>query len=365
MLFSVYSCVMKINLTVLILILNCLVGALALSAQRYLNPVFNSVYVETDIVYGEAVDLMGVSTSLLLDVYQPSGDTETSRPLIVYAHGGGFSDVNQTKNLPHIEAYCDSMARRGYVVASIDYRLDESINNRAVINAMHDMKAAVRYFRANAALYGINEEIIFAGGESAGAITALGVAYVDSESEVSFPPTFPMASNQTVEGDSGNPAFSSSVKATLCLCGGIAAGGTEPLFNVEAIESDQDPALLMMNGTADANIFFEDAVAIAAQAEDIGLPNLFFALPGAVHCPWFVGLPDNEAYLDTLVSSTAPFLYACVSSVIDDVQEIDVDINFSVFPNPAKGMCQLRWQSGSALQRLSGRVIRSPILDHV
>jgi acetyl esterase/lipase len=82
----------------------------------------------------------------LCDFYDPALDTMPLRPMVIYVHGGGFIDTNQSKSLIHIAAFCDSLARRGYAAAAINYRLDTSISNRAVINAMHDAKAAVRFF---------------------------------------------------------------------------------------------------------------------------------------------------------------------------------------------------------------------------
>ena len=159
------------------MIRNVLISALVLLAttmfgQRFIDPIFEAIEVHSDVVYGNAMNYQGVSQDLLLDFYEPVGDVAEKRPLIIYAHGGGFTDTNQTKELVHIAAFCDSMARRGYVVASIDYRLDESISNRSVINAMHDMKAAVRYFKKEMLTYAIDTSLIFVAGESAGAVTA-------------------------------------------------------------------------------------------------------------------------------------------------------------------------------------------------
>ena len=107
----------------------------------------------TDIRYGTTTNYEGESVDLLLDIYQPSGDLEEGRPLIFYIHGRGFIDASQSKSLVNIMAYADSLAARGYVVASLNYRLDTSISNRAVINAAHDTKLAVCYLKANALLY--------------------------------------------------------------------------------------------------------------------------------------------------------------------------------------------------------------------
>jgi len=114
-----------------------------LCGQRYLSPIFSEIKITSDIEYGSAVNYENTEESLLLDFYEPKNDIESRRPLIIYAHGGGFTNTTQTKELTHIKAYCDSMARRGY------------------------MKAAVRFFKKEMNTYKIDTSLIFVGGESA------------------------------------------------------------------------------------------------------------------------------------------------------------------------------------------------------
>ena len=69
-----------------------------ISAQeRYLDNIFEEVDVQSDIVYGNNVTvfptLLGQSPTtqdLLMDIYTPSGDTETNRPAVVLIHTGSF-----------------------------------------------------------------------------------------------------------------------------------------------------------------------------------------------------------------------------------------------------------------------------------
>ena len=81
---------------------------------------------------------------------------------------------------------CEAFAKRGYVTASIRYRLTNlqsllspnsyDIFSQTVVNSVSDMKSAIRYFRKdvinNNNSYGINPDQIFVGGYSAGAVTA-------------------------------------------------------------------------------------------------------------------------------------------------------------------------------------------------
>jgi acetyl esterase/lipase len=313
---------------------------LSLSAQRYLNPVFSSSAATPNIVYGQAQNVKGINQNLVFDLYQPTADTISKRPILIYAHGGGFSDTNQTKSLQHIVAFCDSFARRGYVVASIDYRLDSvptGLSNRGIINAMHDAKAAVRYFKRFATIFKIDTNLIFFGGESAGAITALNTTYINQASEVLFPLTPPFSSNLSIEGNSGNPGYTSKTKAALCFCGGTNFVTGLPLFDTNAINLSTDPPVLFVHGTADPFIPVTYALNVAIRTTHLGIPNLFYTFNGATHCPWIVGLPNAQQYLDSLVNFTAPFLYSVVSSAsIGLEKQASNHSSFKIFPNPSQ-----------------------------
>ena len=90
-----------------------------------------------------------------MDIYLPDGDTATNRPVIIFIHGGSFyaGDKSQTD----CEDFCRAFAKRGYVTASVNYRLVSFINianfltnhqtqYEAVLKATADVKSAIRYF---------------------------------------------------------------------------------------------------------------------------------------------------------------------------------------------------------------------------
>ncbi len=148
---------------------------------RYRDAIFTETTKTADIVYGTAVNHQGQTINLLADVYRPTGDSATGRPLIIWVHGGGFSGGNKTS--PEIVDQATQFALKGYVTASISYRLRPggcgvpSQCLPAILDARTDAQNAVRFFRTHAATYGIDPDRIAIGGTSAGAITALGVAY--------------------------------------------------------------------------------------------------------------------------------------------------------------------------------------------
>ena len=144
----------------------------------------NEIESLTNVTYGSAVNEQGDLEALQLDYYFPNNsiDTMTNRPFILLIHGGGFVGGDKSD----WEDECKEFAKRGYVTASINYRLGydqsstlESI--KAVYRAQQDANAALRYFVENASTVRIDTSWIFIGGSSAGAITSLFTSYVDQE----------------------------------------------------------------------------------------------------------------------------------------------------------------------------------------
>ena len=121
--------------------------------------------------------------SLRLDLYLPKNDTLSHRPLVMLMHGGSF--YFGTRKDPAIAQWCEHLASLGYVAASIDYRMGFVPTapdiERAGYRAIQDAHAALRYLVANQDKYGIDTSFIFVGGCSAGAITALGLAFMTNE----------------------------------------------------------------------------------------------------------------------------------------------------------------------------------------
>jgi len=117
---------------------------------------------------------------LKMDIYLPQDDTSKLRPLIMLIHGGAFFNGDKAS-----EAYIKwstHFAAMGFVVASINYRMgflpSADQIDCAGYRAAQDAHAAMRYLVHNAAKYRINTDWIFTGGTSAGAITALNLAFM-------------------------------------------------------------------------------------------------------------------------------------------------------------------------------------------
>lgn len=291
----------------MICLLLCASGVQQSFGQQFLTDIFPKVDSIPDVLYGSAENYLGEKESLYFDFYEPYGDASLKRPLLIYAHGGGFT--GGVRKWPSIRMMAEKMAKRGYAVASISYRLDPRFNflkcdtNRKVMtDAMHDMRAAVRFFKAHYAKYRIDTANIFISGESAGAITAMMAGYIDKTSELK---AYPMTSPENVEGNSGTMGYSSNVKAVLCLCGMI--------YDTTAIDSPQNNPLLWVHGSSDPLLPFSWANEIPQRAEHIGLPYQKVVFEGATHCPWYYGLPRWEFYLDSVVNYMSHFMYPLIT----------------------------------------------------
>jgi acetyl esterase/lipase len=162
---------------------------LATQAQgkiAFKEEVFTKLSCKKNITYSQHIPA-GIKTKFYkLDLYQPLGDTNSARPLIIWMHGGGFKFGS--KRAKNIRLWCKSFARRGYVCASINYRLSKKnpLRNfealvRGCYEAIHDVEQAVKFFKSNHAQYGIDTSYIILAGNSAGAIVALQAVYSNTD----------------------------------------------------------------------------------------------------------------------------------------------------------------------------------------
>jgi dipeptidyl aminopeptidase/acylaminoacyl peptidase len=249
---------------------------------RYRDAVFTNVTKISNVTYGSAVDQQGQTITLKLDVYSPTNDPVTSRPAIVWVHGGSFSSGD--KSSAELVDEANTFAKKGYVNVSINYRLwpggcsagGPTANCvQAIIDAMHDAQAAVRFLRANAATYGVDSDRIAIGGTSAGAITALNVGY-----------------NPDDVGTSGNPGPSSAVKGAVSLSGAKILGRAGP----------GDASSLLFHGTADPLVPYQWAVNTANEAHGAGLSAFLTTWEGEGHVPY-------TQHRTQILDETRNFLY--------------------------------------------------------
>jgi poly(3-hydroxybutyrate) depolymerase len=313
---------------------------------RYNTEYFDDYVLTSDIVYGYNPQGSG---NLLLDFYEPANDPIAQRPLIILVHGGSFISGSKTDD-PAVTEHCIAFAKMGYATASINYTLGfdqfppgQESAVRTVYRAARELKTAVRFFRKDAAtdnLYRINPNIIFIGGNSAGAITSLHAAFLDQYNELPAGIDTSALAQGNLEGTAfGNAGYSSQISGVLNMAGAL--GDTNWMSNNTIIP------VASAHGTADQTVPYNSAVinflgmipimpvdgsqSIHQYASNHGMNHSLLQFPGGDHCPW----NSNAAKMTQVINHNRDFLYN-ILCVLADIEE-NPSIEINVFPNPAAG----------------------------
>ena len=322
-------------------------------AERYKDRLFD-VSVEKDVVYSSDVShlkaLSPISTAILaysilgdgmsvylydneteltkvnlrMDIYSPKKDDEKKRPAVLVMHGGAFAAGGKNDYDQQTVTYCDSLAARGFVAAAVEYRLGitativnktfsiDSLNfSRTVYRGIQDVRAAVRYVRANADKLGVDPDRIYLVGNSAGGILSLENIYMDQDSEI--PPVAKTAPDLGGLDAYGVQGVSAEANAVVALWGAV--------HDINVIGDDATPVLLV-HGKADSTVLFKTgrplgniaavlenlmpsaAAAIGAYAFDVNTPTLYGSFvidsllteKGVEHETYFVDGMPHEFY---------------------------------------------------------------------
>jgi predicted esterase len=257
-----------VRMAALCALVGMLFAAQASAEKRYRDDVFSKVKITRDLVYGSA-PVNGTPQDLKLDLRTPKGDEVNKRPAVIWVHGGGFSSGDKAAG-PAAEL-AEAFAHKGYVTASINTRLlapGECTGGSGVtpecysaaIEAIHDAQAAVRYLRVNAKRLGVDKNRIAIGGESAGAITACGVAVLSAD-----------------PGASGNPGPSSAVQSFSSISGGLPGG----LF----VDANTAPGILFAS-LDDPLVPYQWSVDTQAKMVSFAVESKLTTFPGNVHVPF-------------------------------------------------------------------------------
>lgn len=346
-----------------VLFLCSLLSMAQCDGNRYRNLLFSDVSVTSNIVYGSNDDLNGLNQDLLMDVYEPAGDGVTNRPLIVMCHGGFF--LSGDKAAPDVVPLCEDFARMGYVVASINYRMGVPVQldvdntfSQAVMRAVQDLNAAIRWFRKDVAVsgntYGIDPENIYTFGTSAGGFMVLQQAFMDDDEIPSFLDTTAPGLTGGVEGNSGNFGYSSTIKGLVSHCGAMGDNAW--------IDADEQTPACLFHGSADNTVpidstmftllgFFpvaitEGSIPISERMTGLGIEHCFEINENAGHVAYLT----NQAIYDTTLSISSNFLSHLVCGIELDCSYREVLVGVSeeqpqsemlAFPNPADDVLYL------------------------
>ncbi len=188
-------------------------GAIA-QTGRYYEEVFTDVTKQANIQYGTNFYFVPPITTdpgnpqqgpLLLDLYTPTGDVATNRPLVIYLHTGNFlpkyfnGGTGGSKEDSTAVEVCRRYAKRGFVAASVQYRLgwnpissDPDVRRGTLLNAVyraiHDAQTAVRFFKKSVDtggnVYGVDTTKIALIGQGSGGYVSLAYVTLDRIEEL-------------------------------------------------------------------------------------------------------------------------------------------------------------------------------------
>ncbi len=347
--------------------------ALAQTGQRYAEPVFDEVNIETGIPFSSAIKEGETSpTTLYLDFYEPEGDTLSARPLVITVFGGAF--VAGSRDYADMVEYCTRLAKHGYAAASIDYRLISiwNLTSTALIRDAYmvaqDVSSAIRFFKYHCDEYRIDTEQVFLLGNSAGSIAILCELFMDENERPAEtfeePDLGPMHSSGFEEYAGISPA----VAGAIPQWGGV--------MDLDVIIEEEYVPLCMIHGTDDTNVPYDSGYCyngmfpgvmpymygshpIAGRLDEIGITDYeFHPFEGEGHAFYFVPLLYTliEEKFDACFNITRDFLYNHLEfpTSIPEMSETMVQ----VYPNPATDFVTIRFA-----EALSNRPVNVVVTD--
>ncbi len=259
---------------------------------RFINKVFNNVTKTSGVKYGSNTNPLNNNApiTLLCDIYEPTGDTCTSRPCIVCMYGGGFTGGDRTG--PGGGQDAQTYANYGYVGVAPDYRMWGNANDAAYkiwpagfVVTDQDARACIRYIRAHASTYRIDTSRIAITGCSSGAFLALNVAYMDKASKI--PSIVDTTIYGGIEGTDGTPGVNSKVCAVGANSGAMLdtswiEAGSPPCFAYQATPD-------LANVPTDVGMMwtywtFYGITPISVRCAHLGLLASYQAQPPNSHC---------------------------------------------------------------------------------
>lgn len=253
--------------------------AVALAASALLlgacwKPSFSADYtfsVASNIIYGQGEVGGGSFVDLKLDVYKPQETGQTRFPLVVVVHGGGFTGGSKTQG--NVTDWAKAFASRGYIVASIDYRLQGSDpvpsvrvqpmydavlaqggdpQAIAAVAAVDDTLSALDFLQSRPDV--LDDKTVLIGG-SAGAVTVDYLAYALDNFGIERPP----------------------VKAVVSNWGGFPVGSANTLIG------PGEPPIFLAHGTDDPTVPYSFSTDIEARTQALGIAHQLYTKTGGKH----------------------------------------------------------------------------------
>lgn len=119
----------------------------------------------SNVVYEQVPSRGYANVPMQMDILQPK--TQAKKPAILFVTGGGFINANKDNGI-QLRMH---LAEHGYVVGSINYRVAPTAK---FPEPLEDVKAAIRFLKANADRFGIDSARVgIVGGSAGGYLTAM------------------------------------------------------------------------------------------------------------------------------------------------------------------------------------------------
>ena len=329
--------------------------------------------------------------NLCFDFYEPAGESDTLRPLVITLFGGGF--VVGSRDYEDMVEWCNRFAENGCAAASIDYRLMpvRKFNTKGLIRtgfmAAQDVSTAVRFFKAHCDKYRIDTNRIFVLGNSAGTIASMNFLWMNDQERPTE--TFEDDGWLGIGGHSDlggvhTTGFPEYLSYSPRIAGLIAQWGGVLDTNIIA-ENDNTPVCLI-HGTADETVPYEYGAPYGGSflgVTSLVLPDLYgsyyidqrltsrgvehelHTFEGKEHCFYIEGtttlLPEelDTCFRIALAFMTDIIFYQPTPEAISDIDNEPIQ----VFPNPVEDCLHLQMDDNTSvlsceLYDLQGRLLK-------
>lgn len=259
---------------------------------------------------------------LRLDLYRPrnTGSVTRGLPLVIYVHGGGWLSGHTRHagafgNWPGVLAL---LASKGYVVASIEYRLSGEAPFPA---AIQDVKTSIRWLRSKSAQFGIDPtSVVIWGGSAGGQLAALAATSCKVES-LAPDPQSPLAAqsdcvqglvtwygvfdfvNAPLAGVAGQPTNSPVKKYLGCMPSDCKS--TAELASPVSHLDKSDPPALLIHGDLDKVVPVAQSQMFYEATQSKGSRATLLVIKGVDHS--FIGENPEATRRASLQALTATF----------------------------------------------------------
>jgi acetyl esterase/lipase len=293
----------------------------------YLAPIYD-VNVKNDIVYASKKNETEIEEALKFDLYEPTGDNNKLRPVFIFIHGGGYTGGGKYDTVD----ISTKLAKRGYAVLSMDYRLKNNPNTnfaRTLSDASEDIVDVIGWINKNAASYGLDAGHIAIGGDSAGG--HLSINFV----------------NEYLKND---PSIVKPIFAIIDIYGGLLINKIQ----------EKLPPVLIIHGTIDQIVPYQQSLQLNDALAKLGIYHNLFTMEDVGHDY------KNAKYIDEIVEWTSHFLWNVMNQpktewlpentgiVTVSGDQFDINLPEGYTRNPAEGEIKVILPKGWLLDKNEG-----------